>query len=127
MSDGTNPLLEYPVVRKWLYRVLWVAGAVVGLTQAVLSATDTHSATINTVIAGALAAIAYLSVLSNYTADRNVAPSSGVLHTDSEADGMDDLEHGRHERGVYDNTGLLIALACIVVIAVGVVWLVRAF
>jgi hypothetical protein len=72
IKDGYNPLLEFPVIRQWLYRVLWIAGAAVGLTQAVLSATDTHNDTINKVIAGLLAAIAYLSILSNYTADRNV-------------------------------------------------------
>lgn len=77
-KDGFNPLLEFPEVRKWLYRVLWIAGAAVGLFQAVLAAVGMDSPTVQKVIAGALAAIAYLSVLSNYTADRNVAAPKEV-------------------------------------------------
>jgi uncharacterized membrane protein YeiB len=72
-KDGFNPLQEFPEVRRWLYRVLWVAGALVGLWQAVsIAVPDLSTPTSTKVVAGALAAIAYLSVVSNFTADRNV-------------------------------------------------------
>lgn len=72
-KDGFNPLQEFPAVRRWMYRGLWMAGAAIGLWQAVSSAVPDLSTPLTTkVTAGLLAVVAYLSVLSNFTADRNV-------------------------------------------------------
>lgn len=64
-----NPLNDYPQVRQWMYRAFWIIGVVLGVIQAYCSAVD-----ISTPVwyKGALAVLAYVSIATNYTADRNV-------------------------------------------------------
>ena len=68
-----NPLQEYPAVRQWAYRIVWVVGLVLGAIQVYIVTVDRSQPEWLT---GALAVLAYVSVATNFTADRNVAKTT---------------------------------------------------
>lgn len=121
MTKAPNPLEEYPVLRQWAYRVVWFVGLVLGGVQIWFATTGTPAPDW---LLPALAVLAYVSIATNYTADRNVAPTTPA-ETPLEARGYVE-EPGRHrEVGAFDN-GVLIALAAIVIIVAGLIFIVRA-
>lgn len=67
-----TPLQEYPRVRQWLYRALWGSGVLLGSVQVWCLATSTTSPSW---LAGSFAVLGYVSIATNYTADRNVKPA----------------------------------------------------
>jgi hypothetical protein len=68
-----TPLQEYPTVRQWAYRVVWGVGLVLGAIQVfVVTTGGEQPGWLN----GALAVLAYVSVATSFTADRNVAPTT---------------------------------------------------
>lgn len=73
-----NPLEEYPVLRRWAYRAVWVVGLILGATQ-VAFATIGDGAQPEWLLA-ALAVLGYVSIATNYTADKNVPqdPKAGA-------------------------------------------------
>jgi hypothetical protein len=68
-----NPLQEYPAVRQWAYRIVWVVGLVLGAIQVYMVTVEADQPTWLT---GALGVLAYVSVATNFTADRNVAKTT---------------------------------------------------
>lgn len=68
-----NPLQEYPAVRRWAYRAVWVVGLVLGAIQAYLLTVGAESPDW---LLGAVAVLGYVSIATNYTADRNVSPTT---------------------------------------------------
>jgi hypothetical protein len=81
-----NPLEQFPQVRQWAYRAFWVVGIILGGIQAFCAATDANAPTW---VGGALAVLAYVSIATNYTADRNVSPTT-TAETPLEARGFVD-------------------------------------
>lgn len=66
-----NPLEEYPALRQWAYRLVWFVGLVLGGIQIWFATTNTEAPAW---LLPALAVLGYVSIATNYTADRNVAP-----------------------------------------------------
>lgn len=77
-----NPLQEYPNLRRWCYRSLWGSGVFLGAVQAGYAVAEHPSPSWVKI---ALGVLAYVSVASNYTADRNVFPST-VIKADPPAE-----------------------------------------
>ena len=65
-----NPLEEYPAIRRWVYRVFWIAGVAIGATQVVYLTIGQDQPVWLT---AAVAVLAYLSIATNYQADRNTS------------------------------------------------------
>jgi hypothetical protein len=114
-----NPLEQNPRARQVAYQVFWVASLIVGAVQVGFAAANAASPTWLLVV---LSVLPFIGAGIGYTAQANVNPYTTPKH----AAGPQDPDR-LPERGAYDTHSLLIALACIVVIAVGVVWLVRSF
>lgn len=70
-----TPLQEYPAVRQWAYRVLWIVGLVLGAIQVYILTVGGDSPPW---LLGAVAVLGYLSIATNYTADRNVAKTTAA-------------------------------------------------
>ncbi len=68
-----NPLQEYPAIRQWCYRIMWINLLTLGATQAGYAVAEQASPGWLKV---ALGVLAYVSVATNYTADRNVTPTT---------------------------------------------------
>jgi hypothetical protein len=115
-----NPLEESPVARKRAYQVFWVVSLIAGATQIGFA---TAKAETPTWLLVALSILPFLGAAIGYTAQANVTPAP----IKAQPDQVFLVEDHPDERGAYDTGSLLIALACIVVIAVGVVWLIRSF
>jgi hypothetical protein len=129
-----NPLEQNPRARRIAYQVFWVVSLVVGCTQIGFAAADADQPTAVTV---ALAILPFVSAAIGYTAQANVSaapiqaqPDQVILVEDgsdlSGLDKLDGLGTKKDETGAWDTGNLLFALACIVVILVGVVWLIHA-
>ena len=132
-----NPLEQNPRARQIAYQVFWVVSLIVGATQVGFLAADTDVPTALTV---ALAVLPFVGAAIGYTAQANVtaapivADPEQVILVDKELntgisrlDELDGVGRHRDETGAYDTGSLLIVLACLVIIACNVVFLVRAF
>jgi len=125
MASAPNPLEEYPQARQWAYRAFWIIGLALGAVQIWYA---TAGGDLPDWLLPALAVLAYISVATNYTADRNVnttkeepmAKLSAVPDTQEIPEGP---RGPVDEQGAYDGTTLLIAIAAIVVIVCGIIWL----
>lgn len=124
-----NPLEQNPTARRIAYQVFWVVSLVVGATQVGFASAGADTPTWLTVT---LSVLPFVGAAIGYTAQANVKPTT-MAETSPEdrgfVDGADTeypARHARPEAGAYDTGGLLIALAAIVVIACGVVWLFQA-
>jgi hypothetical protein len=116
-----NPLQEFPAVRQWAYRAVWVVGLALGAVQVYMVTIGNDQPEWLT---GALAVLAYVSVATNFTADRNVSPTT-VAETPPEDRGF--VDGGQvNERGALDS-GVLVTIAAVVVIVCGVIFIAQAF
>lgn len=141
MASAPTPLEEYPQVRQWAYRAFWVIGLALGAVQIWYATAGGEQPDW---LLPALAVLAYVSVATNYTADRNVtipkeeavklsavpdtprhaAPVAPPVQTHLNTPPDDERGPANYdERGAYDGTTLLIAIAAIVVIVCGIIWL----
>lgn len=68
-----TPLQEYPTIRQWAYRVFWGVGLVLGAIQVYILTTGGDSPSW---LLGAVGVLGYVSIATNYTADRNVAKTT---------------------------------------------------
>lgn len=134
--EGPNPLEEFPKLRRYLYRLLWIAGIITGLWQAASTAVpELSSPTSTKIVAGVLAVIAYLSVVSNYTADRNVGQAPAVQRVIGDQYVADhgklpdvrDPRDGdlRSERGAFEYNIIWVIVGILAIIALGI-YIVRA-
>lgn len=69
-----TPLEQYPHIRQWAYRLLWIVGLAMGALQVWFTTTPADDQP--SWILPALAVLAYVSIATNYTADRNVSPTT---------------------------------------------------
>jgi hypothetical protein len=92
-----NPLQEFPAVRQWAYRVVWVVGLILGAIQVYMVTVEQDQPTWLT---GALGVLAYVSVATNFTADRNVAKTT-VAETPPEDRGYVDEPPARGDVGIF--------------------------
>ena len=134
MADARTRCRSTREVRQWVYRAFWVVGLCLGAVQIY---TVTVGDDAPDWVIGALAVLAYLSVATNYTADRNVTtkqeePMAPLTPVPNAPETPAEIPEGPRgpvdeqvdESGVYDSPGILIAIACIVVIVCGIIWLV---
>lgn len=70
-------------MRQWVYRTFWVVGVLLGATQAGYAVAEAASPAWVKI---ALGVLAYVSVATNYTADRNVAQASPAATYDAKHD-----------------------------------------
>jgi hypothetical protein len=135
-----NPLEQNPAARKIAYQIFWTVSLLVGMVQVGFAAAGADTPTWLTV---ALSVLPFLGAAIGYTAQANVnplpqeeavklsaVPDQGTTKvtptTATHLDTPPDDERGvanYDERGVYDGTTLLIAIAAIVVIVCGIIWL----
>jgi hypothetical protein len=130
-----NPLEQNPKARRIAYQVFWVVSLLVGAVQVGFAAAQVEQPRALLVV---LSVLPFIGAGIGYTAQANVSaapivaqPEQVILvdeHTEppSNLDKLD-FDRGRSdETGAYDTGSLLFAVACIVVILVGVVWLINA-
>lgn len=75
--EAPNPLEQYPAIRQWAYRAFWVAGLVLGSIQVYCMTVEQPTPTW---FKGAIGVLGYLSIATNYTADRNVTKPADGRH-----------------------------------------------
>jgi hypothetical protein len=116
-----NPLEQNPRARRIAYQVFWTVSLVVGCVQVGFAAAKADQPTWLLVV---LSILPFLGAAIGYTAQANVTAAPIVAQPDQVI--LVEDTPPVDERGAYDASSLLVALACIVVIAVGVVWLVHS-
>lgn len=131
-----NPLEESPVARKRAYQIFWVVSLIVGAAQIGFA---TAKAETPTWLLVTLSILPFLGAAIGYTAQANVTAAPVVAQPEqvflvdgsegeySGLDKLDGLDTRRDETGAYDTGSLLFALACIVVIICGAIFIIRAF
>lgn len=134
-----NPLEQNPAARKIAYQIFWTVSLLVGMVQVGFAAAKADTPTWLTV---ALSVLPFLGAAIGYTAQANVntlpkeeavklsavtPPNENTATSVTHLDTAPDDERGvanYDERGAYDSPGILVAIACIVVIVCGIIWLV---
>jgi hypothetical protein len=106
---------------------VWVVGLVLGAITVYTTTTEANDTPGWLVAASAV--LGYISIATNYTADRNVAPTT-LAETPPEDRGYEPQAgvadpYGLDERG-EGGVQILYIVAAIVVIIVGVIWLINA-
>lgn len=74
--EKTNPLGDYPRVRKTLYQVYWLVGVVLGAIPVATAALP--DATVPDWSLVAMAVFGYLGIAFGFTADQNTNPDDDV-------------------------------------------------
>ena len=112
-----NPLEQNPAARRIAYQVFWIVSLVVGCVQIGFA---TAKADTPTWLLVTLSVLPFLGSAIGYTAQANVAPTTKAETPPADRGYVDEP---REERGAYDGTGILLAIACIVIIVCGIIWL----
>ena len=114
-----NPLAMIPA----LYRgILYLIAGIANLVVLYLAATGRVGANEVALVAGIITFLGLSTAGSNLTRDEPKPADTALGGTDTPI--YDKLSN---ERGAIEAGNFLVALACLVIILVGLVWLVRAF